>query len=138
MLRRLAAIAYDLMLLFAVLFFVTIILNTVFGPETIQSSRILYPVSLLLCCYWYFVWHWLHGRQTLGMKAWQLVLVRHDNSTLNWQTASIRFLLAGCSILLFGFGLFWALFDVEKLTFYDRYAGTVLLDPGTGIPSSRQ
>ncbi|MBF8268934.1 MAG: RDD domain containing protein [Gammaproteobacteria bacterium] len=136
MLRRLAAITYDLMLLYAVLFFVTIILNIVFDPATIQNSKILYPVSLLLCCYWYFVWHWLHGRQTLGMKAWRLILVRADNSPLHWQTASIRFLLAGGSILFFGFGLFWALFDRKKLTFYDRYAGTVLNKSVSGLSSA--
>lgn len=118
---------YDLMLLFAVLFLLTIILNMVFGPATIQNSKILYPVGLLLCCYWYFVWHWLHGGQTLGMQAWRLTLVRDDHSPLQWQTASSRFLLAGGSILLFGFGLLWSFFDAEKLTFYDRYAGTILL-----------
>ena len=129
--RRLAAIAYDLMLLYAVLFFVSIILNILFGPATIQNSKILFPLCLLLCCYWYFVWHWLHGGQTLGMKAWRLVLVRSDHSPLDWQTASIRFLLAACSIILFGFGLLWAYFDTENRTFYDRYTGTVMLNPDT-------
>ena len=119
--------AYDLMLLYAVLFIYTLILNILFGPAAIQGSHIIYPLSLLLCCYGYFVWQWLRAGQTLGMKAWRLVLVGTEGTRLEWRTATIRFLLAGISILMFGAGLWWALFDPRKRAFYDRCAGTNLV-----------
>ena len=126
-LRRLAAIAYDSILLFAVLFLATIIVMPIFKPAVIQSSHILYPAYLLVVCYLYFVGQWVNGRQTLGMRAWRIKLMNHDLTLLNWKTASIRFLLALLSLPLFGFGLFWAVFDPEKTSFYDRFSKTRLI-----------
>ena len=128
--RRLAAMVYDLMLVYAVLFFYSLILNMLLGPAVIQGSRVLYPGSLLLCCYWYYAWQWLHGGQTLGMKAWRIFLVRRDGSRPDWRTATLRFLLAAVSILPFGAGLWWALFDARNRTFYDRYSRTQLVTAG--------
>lgn len=127
LLRRLAAITYDSILLFAVLFFATIIVMIFFKPAGIQSSHILYPAYLLLVCYLYFTWQWINGRQTLGMKAWRIMLVQNEATQLNWRSASLRFLLALFSLILFGFGLLWSIFDPEKMAFYDRYSKTRLL-----------
>ena len=124
---RLLAIMYDLLLLFAILFIVTLFSNIAIGPEIIQSSRILYPTSLLLIIYLYFIWHWIHGGQTLGMKAWKLVVMTREGNNLDFWTASKRFLLALITNTCFGFGLLWAIFDPMKLTFYDRYSSTNLL-----------
>ena len=125
--RRLAAITYDTILLFAVLFFATIIAIILFKPVVIQSSRIIYPAYLLLVCYVYFVWQWINGRQTLGMKAWRIMVTNSDSTLVNWKTASLRFLLALVSLILFGFGLLWILIDTENATFYDRYSKTRLI-----------
>ena len=101
-LRRLAAITYDSILLFAVIYFATIIVMIFFNPATLQASHILYPLYLLLVIYLYFVWQWIHGRQTLGMKAWRIMVTNKDSTVLNWQTASLRFMLALVSIAAFG------------------------------------
>lgn len=127
MIRRLLAITYDFILLFAVLLFATLILNIVFSPETIQVSDFYYPLYLLLWCYFYFAWHWVHGGQTLGMKVWKITVINRDKSLLDWKIASKRFLLALLSNSLLGFGLLWTLFDSEKLTFYDRFSNTLLV-----------
>jgi uncharacterized RDD family membrane protein YckC len=136
-LRRLAAVTYDILLLLAVLFITTLVMNITLGPEFVQSSKMLLRSSLLLCCYLYFVWHWVRGRQTLGMLAWRLVLLRADGSMLSWRTASYRFLLALVSIAFFGCGWLWALFDPMRHALYDRCAGTVLAPPAAGVTKQR-
>ena len=126
-LRRLAAITYDSILLFAVLYFATIIVMIFFKPATLQASHILYPLYLLLVIYIYFVWQWIHGRQTLGMKVWRIKVTNNDSTMLNWRAASLRFLLALVSLSAFGFGLLWSVFDPDKAAFYDRYSKTRLI-----------
>jgi uncharacterized RDD family membrane protein YckC len=115
------------MLLFAALFAATLTAVILVGPATLQASKVLYPVFLLICVYLYYVWHWVRGGQTLGMKAWGIAVTTESAGPLNWITASARFMLALISISLFGFGWIWALFDSDKLTFYDRCTGTMLV-----------
>lgn len=126
-LRRLAAITYDSILLFAVIFFATIIAMLFFKPAALQASHVLYPLYLLFVIYLYFVWQWIYGRQTLGMRAWRIMVTNRDSTVLNWRTASLRFLLALVSLPAFGFGLFWSVFDPDRLAFYDRYSKTRLI-----------
>lgn len=127
MLRRLLSITYDLLLLFAVLFILTVVLNVVFGPERIQSSRLLYPFGLFFISYLYFAWHWIHGGQTLGMKAWKLVIKKNDGLPLDWKVATIRFFLALIMNCIFLSGLLWALFDSNRDSLYDRLSNTTLV-----------
>jgi uncharacterized RDD family membrane protein YckC len=129
-LRRLAAITYDSLLLFGVLFLATIIVMVIFKPAEIQASHLFFPVYLLFVCYLYFVWQWVHGRQTLGMKAWKIMLINADTGMVNWKTASLRFLLALVSLIPFAFGLLWIILDSENVTFYDRYSKTRLIKLG--------
>jgi len=130
MIYRLFALCYDLVLLFGVLFIITAILNVMLGPDTIQSSKIIFPISLLLICYFYFVWHWVRGGQTLGMKAWKLIVKTRNGAHLDWRIASKRFFLALITNSLFGLGLLWSLFDTNKNTLYDKLADTLLSRTG--------
>ena len=105
----------------------TLVVDVFVNPVTVRNSDILFPGYLLLVIYMYFVWQWVKGRQTLGMKAWMILLVKCDAGRLTWRTASLRFLLALVSLSLFGFGLIWILFDADKVTFYDRFSNTRLI-----------
>lgn len=102
----------------------------VFKPAEIQASHLLYPAYLLFVCYFYFVWQWVNGRQTLGMKAWNIKLTNTDSSMVDWKSASVRFLLALVSLIFFAFGLLWIILDSEKVTFYDRFSQTRLIKLG--------
>ena len=130
---RLLAILYDSILLSAVLFFATAVLTLVIDTAVIQQSRFFYPVYLLACCYLYFVWHWVQGGQTLGMKAWRVSIVTQA-ARPGWHDATIRFFLALFSIPLLGAGLLWSLFDREHLTFYERYSNTRLVRERKSAP----
>ncbi|WP_116135069.1 RDD family protein [Trinickia diaoshuihuensis] len=73
--RRLAALVYESVLLFGVVF----IAGYLFGTLTQQRSGLthhnLLTIWLALVMGAYFVWCWTRGGQTLPMKTWRLKLV---------------------------------------------------------------
>ena len=126
--RRLAAIAYDTLLLTAVLFVATAVLLPVTGGEAIRPGSGWYPAYLVAVSFGYFGWFWTHGGQTLGMRSWRLRLVSAGGNGSNWLQALVRFVAAGFSWLTFGAGFFWLLVDPERLTWHDRISATRLVD----------
>ena len=73
--RRLMAIVYDSCLLFSVLFFATVLVLPAAGGEAFAANNLIYSAYLLFITYFYFVWQWKKGRQTLGMRAWHIYLL---------------------------------------------------------------
>ena len=128
--RRLWAIIYDCCLLFSVLFLATVLALPVAGGKAFAAGNLLYCAYLLLITYFYFVWQWKKGRQTLGMRAWHIYLATAHGIRPGWKKLTLRFFLAGVSITGFGAGYLWAWFDKERLAFHDRYSGTLLVYAG--------
>lgn len=98
LLRRLAALLYDLLLVIALVFVVSFAMLPLTGGEAILTSTQgpvghLYHGVLTLTAFTYFGWCWTRGGQTLGMKAWQIRLEAADGGRLNWAGALIRFTL---------------------------------------------
>jgi uncharacterized RDD family membrane protein YckC len=128
LLRRLAAICYDLLLLAGVLVLAAALATGVSGGQPITGlARLLFQLYLLLVCYLYFAWQWTKGGQTLGMRAWRLQLLRDDGRPLGWGDALKRLLLAGLALLPLGLGLLWSLFDPDRLAWHDRLSKTRLV-----------
>ena len=127
LLRRVAAIFYDSILLSAVLFFSTLIILPFTHGQAITSGNIPFNIYVLLISCLYFTWQWQHGGQTLGMLAWKIKLVDTSAQNVSWGKATMRFLLAIISLVCFGAGFIWSIFDHEKLAFHDRYSGTRLI-----------
>ena len=123
-----AAIAYDCVLLAAVLFLATAVLLPVSGGEAIRPGSGWYSAYLLAVSFVYFGWFWTHGGQTLGMRSWRLRLVGAGNSGATWRQALLRFVGAGFSWLAFGAGFLWLLVDPERLTWHDRISTTRIVD----------
>ncbi len=122
--RRLASMLYESLVVFAVLligFLLPQILLSAYGLGTSNRLLWLHVLALLML---YFVWFWLHGGQTLPMKTWKLRLTSADGKTLRPLQAILRYLAAWPSILFFGIGVFWAVFDKERQFLHDRIAGT--------------
>lgn len=128
--RRLMAIAYDCCLLFSVLFFATLPALAVTGGDAFVAGNPFYSAYLLLISWFYFVWQWKTGRQTLGMRAWRIYLTTRAGVPPGWKDLTIRFFLAGVSLSALGAGFLWALADKEHLTFHDRLSGTLLVFAG--------
>ncbi len=140
---------YDALLLLGLLF-VAAIPVTVLFQITYESPRYPWLVGYFLTVSALFAsWFWTHGGQTLGMKTWNLKLVRGDEQPVNWSHAILRFSLAvlpwlpllvtaafkfspesrGIQILLWLPPLLaWAtaLGNRANLTWYDHFSGTRL------------
>ena len=91
----------------------------------VSAKQLWLHVAILLMLY--FVWCWLNGGQTLPMKTWKLRIANPDGTRLRPAQALLRYLAAWPSILLFGAGLFWAIFDKDKQFLHDRIAGTQII-----------
>jgi uncharacterized RDD family membrane protein YckC len=128
MFKRLAAIFYDSLCLFSLFFLATLILIFFTKGESIASNNIAYDLFLALITYLYFVWQWVNGGQTLGMRTWHIKLKTQGLNPLSWGNATIRYCLSLLSFICFGLGFAWALFNDEKLTFHDRYSHTRLIN----------
>lgn len=124
---------YDCLLLSAVLFFCTLILLPFTHGQAIASGNMPFDIYLYLITYFYFVWQWTHGGQTLGMKAWKIRLESLNTDPVTWQRASLRFFLACLSWIFVGAGFLWSLADRDHLAFHDKYSHTRLILIPTGI-----
>ena len=134
LLRRLAAMLYDGLLILALLF-IAIFLVVIpagllvgwdqFDPAALRSNP-LYIGYLLLVPPTFLIWFWTHGGQTLGMRAWRIRLVGMDGTPVTLKQGVIRYLASLLSWLPFGLGFLWSLFDRERLTWHDRLSGTRL------------
>jgi len=123
-LRRLAAGAYDALLLGALWMMTTLVIVAVRGGEPVPAGSTAYQLLLLCLALLYFVTSWLRGGQTLGMRAWRLRLECASGTSLDARTALIRFLGGLLSVATGGIGLLWLWVDRDELTWHDRLAGT--------------
>lgn len=124
LLRRLAALVYDSVLLSAVLFAATACVLPFNGGEALEPRQWLYPAYLLSVSAFFFGWFWTHGGQTLGMKAWGLRVCTHDGQPLGWRQAGARILASCVTFGTLGLGYLWVLVDPKQLTWHDRLSGT--------------
>jgi uncharacterized RDD family membrane protein YckC len=75
----------------------------------------------------YFIWYWRHGGQTLAMQTWKLKIVTADRLPPGKQQLYLRYFLSWPSLLFFGAGLVWVLFDRDRQFLHDRLAGTRII-----------
>lgn len=134
--RRLAALFYDACLLLAVLFVATALVLPLSGGEALRPHNPFYSTYLFLISFFFYAWFWIHGGQTLGMRAWKLQLQRLDGGPVGWWQALLRFLAAIPSWALLGLGYWWILIDRDKLAWHDRYSQTRIVRLDTN-PDSR-
>lgn len=126
-LRRFAAIFYDALLLFSVLFFATLVVLPFTGGRAIPPNEPLYTTYLIAVSFLYFGWFWTHGGQTLGMRAWRLRLEHENGAAVTWKVALVRFGSAILSWLPMGAGYLWMLVDTSGLTWHDRLSSTTVV-----------
>lgn len=124
--RHIAIIAYDALLLLAILFLATAIILPFNGGEAYTSKQFFFPLYVLAISFLYYGWFWTHGGQTLGMKTWKIRVATFDNKPLTWGLSFNRFLLALISWLFVGLGFFWILFDKKNQTWHDHLSKTAL------------
>ncbi len=124
--RRLLVIGYDLVLLFGIFFAFTLFLIPFNHGDAVESNLV-YQFFLFFICSLYYCWHWVHGRETLGMRAWKVRIRDSQGKTLGWSRAVLRFCCALGSTLCLGVGFAWALFDARRRCLHDLTSNTFLL-----------
>lgn len=126
--RRLAAMIYDGLLVAALLFLATIPFIAVRGGEPVEvGHNLLYQLVLLATIYAFYVGFWSTKGRTLGMQSWGLQLETADGRLPGIGQASIRFFAALLSWAALGLGFLWQLWDRERLAWHDRLSGTRLV-----------
>jgi uncharacterized RDD family membrane protein YckC len=91
------------------------------------ADNLLYRLYLMVLIVGYFVWPWLRGGQTVGMRSWRARLVSMDGSAVELKQVLIRFFAALLSWAVMGLGFFWILIDPAKLAWHDRLSNTRLI-----------
>jgi uncharacterized RDD family membrane protein YckC len=136
LIRRLAAIVYDSLIVVALLMFaMTLALAAVAGlvslelislqgyqdsADYIQHHALWFQGYLLLWLFWFYLYFWCKGGQTLGMRAWRLLLLQQNGQPVTLRQALIRALTA-----LFGVGNVWLWIRFGKgLALQDQLSGT--------------
>ena len=138
LLRRLAAICYDTVVVIGLLLLVTSLivvplLDAGDGQgqwlDLQQNEGV--KLGLQFACFAvmvaFHVGFWAYGGQTLGMRAWRLKLVRHDGRNPTIVDGLKRYLLAWLSALPLGLGFLWSLWDKHRYTWHDHLSGTHLI-----------
>ncbi|MGH8279149.1 MAG: RDD family protein [Gammaproteobacteria bacterium] len=163
--RRLAAGFYDTLIVLAIWLLATLIAVIPFTRSHSFESfyahapalKILYQIGLLALGYVFFAWFWIHGGQTVGMRAWQLQVVRTDGTPMDWYRALLRYvallipwlllllsaelfvtsrqlhnalpprIFAGLVLIAALAGFLWPAFDPQRLGWQDRLSRSRLL-----------
>lgn len=121
--RRLAALAYDALLLGAIWMMLTLALVLARGGA-IPAGTLPHQLLLAASAAAFFIGFWMRGGQTLGMRAWRLRVERQSGEPLDLPTAALRFAAGLATAATLGAGLLWLWIDRDRLTWHDRAAGT--------------
>jgi len=97
--RRLGSMLYDAILVIALLIVGTCVLLLLTNGENIKPGNFYYQSYLLFLIVSFFSWFWTHGGQTAGMAAWRLKLTTFSNTSISFQQALLRLLIAVPSLL---------------------------------------
>lgn len=124
--RRLGAVGYDAILLFAVWWAATILVVALRGGREVVPGNYWFQAYLAAIGYAYFVWQWRKGGQTLGMKAWRVRACDWNGGPMGWGRASLRFVTATVSLGCVGLGFLWCLVNRDALAWHDYWSGTRL------------
>jgi uncharacterized RDD family membrane protein YckC len=135
LIKQLAAMVYDSLLIFAVLFFATAIALLFNHGEAIQSN-LWFKIYLWLILCTYYAWFWQKSGQTLGMRAWRIRLVSAAGANPSWAICYLRLLSALLSLLCLGLGYWWRLF--KPYTWHDRLSHTRIVNLSTPDKSGKQ
>ena len=124
LLRRIAAMLYDALLIGALAWVATIPFIVARAGEAVEPGNPWYQLTLAVVIYAFFVGFWTRSGRTLGMQSWRLQLETMEGDKPNLAEASVRFFAAIVSWAPFGLGFIWQLWDRDGLTWHDRISGT--------------
>ena len=137
MARRLAAMFYDGLLLFALLMLATLVI-VVLLRDAVHADNFFFQLYLLVVAWAYFAVCW-RGGQSLGMKAWRIHIIG-KTKPIGWTETAVRFLVSLLSWAAFGLGFLWSLCHPRRATWHDLASRTrlVVVQPSKQPGTSRK
>lgn len=137
--KRLLCIAYDLILLTAICFAVGVVFSSlttfiVNDGHAITEEHSFYYIhqiitlsSILATSFFFYVWFWTHGGQTLGMKTWHIQLISNNGLAITQKQAAKRYFAALLSWAVMGVGFLWCLIDAKQRCWHDILSSSSLM-----------
>jgi uncharacterized RDD family membrane protein YckC len=122
--RRLAAAFYDAIVVTALCMLTTLCVIMFRGGESIDPGNHFYQAVLVATVAVFYIGFWVHGGQTLGMRAWRIRAERLSGEAIGWKIGCVRFAAGILSILPAGLGLIWMVVDPQHLAWHDRISKT--------------
>jgi uncharacterized RDD family membrane protein YckC len=122
-LRQLAIMLYDALLMLALLGFATFLFILLFGDATQGWPHIALQLFLWIVAGVYFVYSWSRTGQTLAMKTWRVSVVSLHPQKLKLRDWIWRYVLASVGLFFFAAGFIWAWIDREHCSLHDRLLG---------------
>ncbi len=135
--KRLAAMTYDSLLIFGLLFTATIPALFFQAEQSLDKSNEQvvhelptlvdgwpFQMYLLLVYISFFCWFWRRNGQTLGMQAWRLHVEDMQGQRITLKQCLQRIAGAFVSAACLGAGYWWLWFDKDNLTWHDRWSKT--------------
>lgn len=123
--RRLAALVYDGLILIALYimagFAVVGVIKAVNDgefPGTLPAAINLSLMFIIAFFYYSDSWRRRNG-QTVGMKAWGIRLINENDGPVQLSQCMLRVGIGFFSLVVFGLGFFWMLFDKRQRNWHD-------------------
>ncbi len=137
LLRRLAALLYDIFLVAAIWILLGFILQLFVGVDNnqvVDGQVVTNPVVdnflfilMILSCFLFYCWFWMRSGQTLGMLAWRIRVDSIEEGKINFSQALIRFLVAWPAFFMLGLGFFWIYLDEQGDAVHDKVSCTKVI-----------
>ncbi|MFZ8943246.1 MAG: RDD family protein [Methylophilaceae bacterium] len=90
--------------------------------DNYEYKTILYQLSYWIISGFYYIFSWVRGGQTIGMKAWRLQLLV---GTKNIHFFVLRYLLASAGLFFFAIGYIPIIF--RERPFHDKILGSKII-----------
>jgi uncharacterized RDD family membrane protein YckC len=116
--RLYACLFYEAIIQISLWFIVTFLVLAVFKVDLTSNPNLLRFI-LWASSGIYFIYSWLHGGQTLAMRAWSLKLT-YAQENKNFSYLFTRYFLSSISLVFFGLGYLYIFFDKKNRYLHDR------------------
>jgi len=134
LLRRLAALLYDMFLVVSMWILLGFPLQLLFGADANQvidgevvtnpTLSTLMFLMMVVSVTTFYTWFWRHTGQTLGMIAWRIKVIGIDDHPPTIAQCLIRFAAAWPAFWLFGLGYLWMYRDRDGDAVHEKLSGT--------------
>ena len=103
--RRIASLLYDTVLIIAlvIIMYMPLLSFNIEGNIVLKITAQLY---VYLIIQYFFVWFWVNGNGTLGMKSWKVKILDTSGNKITYKKAIIRFNASLIYFLISGFLIF--------------------------------